>query len=172
MPEQSDLWSHVVKHTEHAPLLWTGGDVTKIIRSLHLIVPEPVGKLQCNLEPKKQHRLYTQNIMYTQRDFSELLAVAMMSFLQCVTGLHCGFMFTFSMTPAPRLFMALSFLSGRGGLNWMMFFCRRAKGTVTNTYNTTHNKNLFTRSDRGTGSVWMTHIFKDMVCIRSVPSEQ
>lgn len=53
MFEQSDLWSHVVKHTEHAPLLWTRGNATKIIRSLHLTVPEPVGELQCNLEPKK-----------------------------------------------------------------------------------------------------------------------
>lgn len=41
---------------------------------------------------------------------------------------------TFSMTPAPKLLMALIFFSDSGGLNWMAFFWRRASGTVTNTW--------------------------------------
>lgn len=81
--------------------------------------------------------------------------------------LWSGFTFTLSMTPAPRQFMALSFLSGSGGLNWMMFFCRRAKGVVTNTYNTAHNKKLFSHSVRGRGSC-----VDDLVWIGSLPSEQ
>lgn len=59
--ERSDLWSHVVKHTEQAPLLWTRRNVTEVICSLYLTVPESVGELQCNLQNKKHHDLHTHS---------------------------------------------------------------------------------------------------------------
>ena len=40
---------------------------------------------------------------------------------------------TFSMIPAPRLWIAFSFLSGSGGLNWIKFFFSKVNGTVTRT---------------------------------------
>lgn len=63
MTEMSDLWSHVIKHTEQAPLLRTRGNVTKIICSLHFTVPKPVGELQCDLEPEKHHTVCTRYII-------------------------------------------------------------------------------------------------------------
>lgn len=41
---------------------------------------------------------------------------------------------TFSMIPAPRLWIAFSFLSGSGGLNWIKFFWSKVNGTVTRTW--------------------------------------
>lgn len=51
----TDLWIQVVEDPEHAPLVRAGGDVAEVVRTLYLLVPEPVGELQGDLH----HRLDT-----------------------------------------------------------------------------------------------------------------
>jgi len=45
----TNLWIQVVEDPEHAPLVRTRGDVAEVVRTLDLLVPEPVGELQGDL---------------------------------------------------------------------------------------------------------------------------
>ena len=46
----TNLWIQVIEHPEHAPLVRTGRDVAEVVRALDLLVPEPVGELQGDLQ--------------------------------------------------------------------------------------------------------------------------
>lgn len=111
----TNLWVHVIENTEHSSLLGNWGDVTKVVGPLDFAVPESVRKLKRNLY---KVTLSEFNI------FSESSPVLLLLDSEgdlppssCILYYYFNHHITFSMIPAPRLWMAFSFLSGSGGLN-------------------------------------------------------
>lgn len=97
----SNLWIHVVEDTEHPSLVRTRWDVTKVVGPLDFFVPESVWEPKSDLCQRKKENISTQirKQPLTEKDFSKTPVM------------------TFSMIPAPRLWIAFCFLSGSGGWN-------------------------------------------------------
>lgn len=69
LTRETNLWIHVIEDTEHASLVRTWWDVTKVVCPLDFVVPESVRELKSNLQIQTQisYRLPTTSETLTYR---------------------------------------------------------------------------------------------------------
>ena len=145
MEYETNLWIHVIEDAEHASLFRSRWDVTKVVCTLDLFVPESVRELKSNLD-----EVWSFNKSQNSNLFGFVLTKGGHCCLCPLTKEYTSksrylichlwndlieLWVTFSMIPAPRLWIAFSFLSGSGGLKWMRFFWSNVSGIVTRTWN-------------------------------------